>query len=283
MFHLYERNQYDARNVFFKGIDPRFKFVAEIKICESIRISPVLDCSVMNNSEPKNVARSVHYYSGEGIFPDTQEWNKVSYKELTDGKVHTLPECYCRNHVVMFNSIDELDRIWADCVKEYAKMHNGKEPVCVFERTTPKGFSCEDAWTLKCYDVPYTGMVRSEWEEGFSKYQLTRDATDEKNFYRTIREVIAHYKKIFTPKNLDEIVSLFKKTYNKAEQERRDGINGRMNKLLELQKGDKPLPPPPTTNEWWQGLTEEEKESIRTKATKGAKKSAKGVKKPAKK
>lgn len=281
MFYLNQKMQYDARNVFFKGIDPRFKFIAAIDIGESIRVSPVLDCSVMNNSEPQGVARSVH--SSDGIYPDTSEWNKVSYKTLADGKVHTIPETYCRKHLAMFNSIDELDRIWDECVKKYAKMHDGKEPVCVFERTTAKGYSCEKQWVLKCDKVPYTGLVKDEWEECFHRCELTRDATDEKQFYRTIREVIAHYKKIFTPKALDEIISLFKNTYNKAEQARRDGINGRMSKLLELQKGDKPLPPPPTPNEWWQGLTEEEKESIRTKATKGAKKPAKGVKKPAKK
>lgn len=284
MFFLSKNSQYDAQNVFFKGIDPRFKFIVEVDIGTHVRVSPILDCSVMNGTrtEPFNVARSVHRYDS-GLYPSVEEWNKVSYKDLKDGRAHQVDSYGCK-YVAFANSVEELDRIWDECVKNWVAKHpDVKAPIFVFSKRSPNGCSYVENWTIPCHRVMYTGMVREEIGNSLHTQEFLRDATDEKEFYRSIRELIAHYKKIFTPKALDEIVKVFQTTYNATEQARRDGINGRMNKLLELQKGDKPLPPPPTTNEWWQGLTEEEKESIRTKATKGAKKPAKGVKKPAKK
>jgi hypothetical protein len=121
--------------------------------------------------------------------------------------------------------------------------------------------------------------VSERVDEGLSRTTYQLDATDENYFYRTIGELTAHYKRLFTPAVLDELVALFKNNFNKAEKERRDQINYRMTKLLALQEAEKPLPPPPTVNEWWNGLTEVEKENIRSKSVPKPKTTKKPTKK----
>ena len=186
--------------------------------------------------------------------------------------------CFNFRNAHTFKSLDELPRVWNDALR----LRN-QTGIFVFRHRSINGkLSLNDAWGLKFYRVPYTGLVSESVDEGLSRTNYQLDATDENYFYRTIGELTAHYKRLFTPAVLDELVALFKNSFNKAEQERRDQINSRMSKLLALQAAEKPLPPPPTVNEWWNELTEVEKENIRAKSVPKPK-TAKTAKKPTKK
>ena len=268
---------YDAKNCIFSGLDD-YKFTVYIDFGNNwIAVYPVINASCMTDTKPRNVVRAIQPMEGHSVCAYNIWSTNCTFDTTTDGKPHYLANSYHQEYLCAIKSLDELPRVWEDALR----LAN-QTGIFVFQNRSANGRqSFADNWRLKFVSVPYTGLVCRTVEEGLSSTTYKLDATDENYFYRTIGELTAHYKRLFTPAALDELVALFKNNFNKAEQERRDQINSRMNKLLALQAAEKPLPPPPTVNEWWNGLTEVEKETIRTKsvpkpkATKTTKKTAK--------
>lgn len=275
MYNLYN-NVSDAKNCIFGGLHD-FKFTVCINFSyHQVSVYPVINVNYMGDAEPKDSVRAIKPMGCGVVQADIMWSTSCTFKDTTDGKVHRASGS---QEVVIcaIKSIDELPRVWNDALTLM-----NKKGIFVFRHRSINGkLSLSDNWILSFYSVPYTGLVCERVDEGLSRTTYQLDATDENYFYRTIGELTAHYKRLFTPAVLDELVALFKNNFNKTEHERRDQINFRMNKLLALQEAEKPLPPPPTVNEWWNGLTEVEKENIRTKsvpkpkATKTAKKTTK--------
>lgn len=275
MYKLYHFD-YDAKNCIFSGLHD-FKFTVYIDFGNyRIAVYPVLNASCLSDAEPRNVVRAIEPM-GDHTVCAYNIWNaNCKFDDTTDGKVH-LSSFRQQEYLCAIKSLDELPRVWEDALRQV-----NKTGIVVFLHRSANGRdSYADNWRLQFDSVPYTGLVSKRVEDGLSTTTYNLDATDENYFYRTTGELTAHYKRLFTPAALDELVALFKNQFNKPEQERRDQINSRMNKLLALQAAEKPLPPPPTVNEWWNGLTEVEKETIRTKsvpkpkATKTTKKTTK--------
>jgi len=260
MYNIYS-NEYDAKNCIFGGLHD-FKFTVCIDFRYSqISVYPVINVNYMAGPDPKDEVRAIQPMGG-GVVRAYIMWStSCTFLDSTDGNVHRAG--YNQDVVICaVKSIDELPRVWNDALRLL-----NIQGIFVFRHRSINGkLSLDNNWDLKFYRVPYTGLVCETVDEGLSRTPYQLDATDENYFYRTIGELTAHYKRLFTPAVLDELVALFKNGFNKAEKERRDHINFRMNKLLALQAAEKPLPPPPTVNEWWNGLTEVEKENIRTKS-----------------
>ncbi len=276
MYNLYN-NEYDARNCIFGGLHD-YKFTVYIDFSyNQISVYPVINVNSMACSDTKNEVRVIQPM-GSSVVRAYIIWNSsCTFKETTDGNVHYANSQH-QAVICAIKSIDELPRVWNDALRLM-----NKTGIFVFRHRSINGkLSLADNWGLTFYSVPYTGLVCERVDEGLSRTTYQLDATDENYFYRTIGELTAHYNRLFTPAVLDELVALFKNGFNKAEQERRDQINFRMNKLLALQEAEKPLPPPPTVNEWWNSLTEVEKETIRTKSVPKPK-TTKTTKKPTKK
>lgn len=276
MYNLYSHD-YDAKNCIFRGLhDHKFTVYIDFSY-NQISVYPVIKVNYMGDAEPKEQVRAIQPM-GYGVVRAYIMWStSCTFSDTTDGNVHRSG---CHQDVVIcaIKSLDELPRVWNDALR----LRN-QTGIFVFRHRSINGkLSLNDAWGLKFYRVPYTGLVSESVDEGLSRTNYQLDATDENYFYRTIGELTAHYKRLFTPAVLDELVALFKNSFNKAEQERRDQINSRMSKLLALQAAEKPLPPPPTVNEWWNELTEVEKENIRAKSVPKPK-TAKTAKKPTKK
>lgn len=273
MYNIYS-HEYDAKNCIFGGLH-EFKFTVCIDFgYNQISVYPVITVNCMAGSDATNEIRAIQPM-GCGAVRAYSMWNtSCTFNDTKDGKVHRAS---CNQEVVIcaIKSLDEIPRVWNDALSLM-----NKKGIFVFRHRSINGkISLDDNWGLKFYSVPYTGLVSERVDEGLSRTTYQLDATDENYFYRTVGEMTAHYKRLFTPAVLDELVALFKNNFNKAEQERRDQINYRMNKLLALQEADKPLPPPPTVNEWWNGLTEVEKENIRTKSVQKPKTAKKPTKK----
>lgn len=275
MYNLYTYD-YDAKNCIFGGLHD-YKFTVSIDFGNyRIAVYPVINVNWMAGPDTKDQVRAIQLMECHTVYAYTMWSSSCTFRDTTDGQVHRASG---DQDVVIcaIKSIDELPRVWNDALRLM-----NKTGIFVFRHRSTNGkLSLDDNWGLRFYSVPYTGLVCETVDEGLSRTTYHLDATDENYFYRTIGELTAHYKRLFTPAVLDELVALFKNNFNKAEQERRDQINSRMNKLLALQAAEKPLPPPPTVNEWWNGLTEVEKETIRTKsvpkpkATKTTKKTTK--------
>lgn len=276
MYNLYTYD-YDAKNCIFGGLHD-YKFTVSIDFGNyQIAVYPVINVNWMAGPDTKDQVRAIQRMACNTVYAYTMWSSSCTFRDTTDGQVHRAS---CNQDVVIcaIKSIDELPRVWNDALRLM-----NKTGIFVFRHRSINGkLSLADNWGLRFYSVPYTGLVCETVDEGLSRTTYQLDATDENYFYRTIGELTAHYKRVFTPAVLDELVALFKNNFNKAEQERRDQINSRMNKLLALQAAEKPLPPPPTVNEWWNGLTEVEKENIRAKSVPKPK-TAKTAKKTAKK
>ena len=276
MYNLY-KHEYDAKDCIFGGLN-EFKFTVKISFTNHwIAVYPVINASYMGNAEPIDVVRAIQKMGSSDVIAYRMWSSGCEFKDTLDGKVHVSSS---REQEVLcaIKSIDELPRVWDEALRLM-----NKTGIFVFQnRSTDGRQSFANNWSLGFASVPYTGLVYKSVEEGLTRTTYNLDATDENYFYRTIGELTAHYKRVFAPAVLDELVALFKDNFNKAEQDRRAQIQSRMNKLLALQAADKPLPPPPTVNDWWNGLTEVEKETIRTKSVPKPK-ATKTVKKPAKK
>ena len=273
MYNLYN-NVYDAKNCVFGGLHD-FKFTVCIDFgYNQISVYPVINVNYMGDAEPKDMVRAIQLMEYGVVRAYTMWSSNCTFNDTTDGKVHRAG--YNNNVVICaIKSIDELPRVWNDALRLM-----NKTGIFVFRHRSLNGkLSLADNWGLRFYSVPYTGLVCESAGEGLSHTTYQLDATDENYFYRTVGELTAHYKRLFTTAVLDELVALFKNGFNKAEQERRDQINYRMNKLLALQTAEKPLPPPPTVNEWWNGRTEVEKENIRAKSVPKPKTAKKTTKK----
>lgn len=273
MYNLYKYD-YDAKNCIFSGLHD-FKFTVYIDFSNRmIAIYPVINANYMGDAEPKNVVRAIEPM-GDRTVCAYKMWNSnCTFDDTTDGKVH-LSSSRQQEYICAIKSLDELPRVWDEALH----LAN-KTGIFVFQNRSTNGLqSFADNWRLPFACVPYTGLVSRTVDEGLTSTTYNLDATDENYFYRTIGELTAHYKRVFAPAVLDELVALFKNHFNKAEHDRREQINSRMNKLLALQSAEKPLPPPPTVNEWWNGLTEVEKENIRTKSTPKPKATKKSPKK----
>lgn len=274
MYNL-AKYDYDAKNCIFSGLH-EYKFTVYIDFSNfRIAVFPVINASYLAGDEPRNVVRAIQPMEGHSVYAYGLWSSNCTFDMTTDGKVH-LSSSYHQEYLCAIKSLDELPRVWEDALRQVNKTGG----IFVFQNRSTNGReSYADSWRLQFASVPYTGLVSRRVEEGLSTTTYNLDATDKNYFYRTIGELTAHYKKLFTPAVLDELVALFKNNFNKAEKERRDQINSRMNKLLALQAAEKPLPPPPTVNEWWNGLTEVEKENIRTKSTPKPKATKKATKK----
>jgi len=260
MYNLY-RNEYDAKNCIFGGLHD-YKFTVRIDFgYNQISVFPVINVNCMSGPDTKDEVRSIQPMDAYTVCAYTMWTSSCTFSDTTDGQVHRSS---CNQNVVIcaIKSIDELPRVWNDALRLL-----NIQGIFVFRHRSLNGkLSLVDNWGLRFYSVPYTGLVSETVDEGISRTTYQLDATDENYFYRTVGELTAHYKRLFTPVVLDELVALFKNGFNKAEQERREQINFRMKKLLDLQAAEKPLSPPPTVNEWWNGLTEVEKENIRSKS-----------------
>jgi hypothetical protein len=273
MYNLYS-NEYDAKNCIFSGLHD-YKFTVYIDFSyNQISVYPVIKVSYMGDAEPKEQVRAIQPMDCYVVRAYTMWDSSCKFSDTTDGKVHRAG--YNQDIAICaIKSLDELPRVWNDALRLM-----NKTGIFVFRHRSINGMlSLDNNWRLTFYHVPYTGLISESVDQGLSRTPYTLDATDENYFYRTLGELTAHYKRLFTPEALDELVDLFKRGFNEAEQERRDKINYRMNKLLALQAAEKPLPPPPTVNEWWNELSEVEKENIRAKSTQ----KPKAAKKPAKK
>ena len=156
------------------------------------------------------------------------------------------------------DSLDELPMAW----DKWNAEENMDETIFVYCRTTCSG-RWGDGWPTILMDrVGYDGLV-----EGHT------DATDGSIFYRTIGELTAYYKKLYTPKTLDTILRGLKDKYNGPELERRKAISDRMGTLMAM-RGKKVPTVGGSAGQWWNNLTEEEKEAI-YKAKRGKKVSKK--------
>lgn len=273
MYNLYI-NEYDAKNCIFGGLHD-YKFTVRIDFgYNQISVFPVINVNCMSGPDTKDEVRSIQPMDAYTVCAYTMWTSSCTFSDTTDGQVHRSS---CNQNVVIcaIKSIDELPRVWNDALRLL-----NIQGIFVFRHRSLNGkLSLVDNWGLRFYSVPYTGLVNETVDECISRTTYKLDATDENYFYRTVGELTAHYKRLFTPVVLDELVALFKNGFNKAEQERRDQINSRMKKLLALQEAEKPLPPPPTVNEWWNGLTEVEKENIRAKSVPKPKTAKKTTKK----
>jgi len=274
MYNLYN-NEYDAKNCIFGGLHD-YKFTVRIDFrYYQIAVFPVINVNYMGDTEPKDMVRAIQTMGDHTVCAYTM-WNtSCTFKDTTDGNVHRASSSNQDIVICAIKSLDELPRVWNEALRLL-----NIQGIFVFRHRSLNGkISLDNSWGMQFYRVPYTGLVSDKVDEGFSRTTYQLDATDENYFYRTLGELTAHYKRVFTLAVLDELVALFKNNFNKAEQERRDQINCRMNKLLALQEAEKPLPPPPTVNEWWNGLTEVEKENIRTKSVPKPKATKKTTKK----
>jgi hypothetical protein len=273
MYNLY-RNEYDAKNCIFGGLHD-YKFTVRIDFgYNQISVFPVINVNYMAGPDPKDEVRAIQPMDAYTVCAYTMWSSNCTFKDTTDGQLHRVG--YNQEVVICaIKSIDELPRVWNDALRLM-----NRTGIFVFRHRSINGkLSLSENWALQFYSVPYTGLVTEQVDEGLSRTTYQLDATDENYFYRTVGELTAHYKRLFTPAVLDELVALFKNGFNKAEQERRDQIYSRMNKLLALQEAEKPLPPPPTVNEWWNGLTEVEKENIRARSVPKPKTAKKTTKK----
>ena len=260
MYNLYNA-EYDAKNCIFGGLND-FKFAIYISFSTNrVTVYPVINANYMDGPKSYDVVRAIQSMGGHTVSAYSVWYTNCSFTDTTDGQVHRYSS-FGNDVIGAIKSLDELPRFWDEACRLLNK--NG---IYVFRHRSINGtLSLAENWALQFYSVPYTGLVTEMVDEGLSRTTYQLDATDENYFYRTVGELTAHYKRLFTPAVLDELVALFKNGFNKAEQERREQINFRMKKLLDLQAAEKPLPPPPTVNEWWNGLTEVEKENIRTKS-----------------
>ncbi len=270
-------------NYIFTGFN-EYKYLITGRVAESayhscvINVYPILDVSVLNDQGLSSRIVAVRKRELNKDRPelciqdDTDVLQCLSFDSIK-GCVGHPKESDKREFVAAVKNLDDIPRIWNYAVAAFASDRKKPKPIYVFfRRSVTSEESYENKWALTAYQVPYTGT----WTCKSGDKEISQNVTDEKYFYRTLGEVVEHFKKQFTNEVLDDVLTGYVDKFNKKEQERRDAITERMNKLLALQNAYVPVTPAPTVDDWWHGLTDTEKEAIRAKKmAKTAKRAAK--------
>ena len=273
----------ESSNYIFNGFS-EYKYLITGRVEErgyhscGINVYPILDVTSLNHQGLSSrivAVRKRELYKNRPelrIMDDTDVLKSLSFDSIKGRVGH--PEGSTKAlFVAAVKSLDDIPRIWNDAVAAFESDRQKPKPIYVFfRRSVTSEESYEDKWELTAYKVPYTGT----WTCKSGDKEISQDVTDEKYFYRTLGEVVDHFKRQFTTEVLDDILTGYVNKFNKQEQERRDAITERMNKLLALQNAFVPVTPAPTVDDWWHGLTDTEKEAIRAKKmAKTAKRAAK--------